>query len=95
MKVPSIFKTSDLYLAAALKVSGFRLLNIQKNNTGKGTFFFEDRDDRTKFVKDYFGGEIQGSLKAFASAWGDLKSLLNQIDIDESSEPVVVVHRRS
>lgn len=74
------FVTTDLYLSSALQISGFKLLNVKKNSTtGKGVFIFQDRPDRSKFVRNYFSGELTGSLKAFASAWSDLKNLLSQM----------------
>ena len=73
------FQTSDLYLAAVLKINGFRLIDLTKNRTGRGIFSFEDRPDRPQIVRDYFGGELKGSLKAFASAWSDLKALVMEV----------------
>jgi hypothetical protein len=74
------FKTYDLYLASALKISGFRLIDLRKDDRGRGSFVFEDRLDRPQFVKDYFSGELTGSLKAFSNAWADLKSLVNEME---------------
>jgi hypothetical protein len=74
------FVTSDLYLASTLKLYGFKLVDIKKDQRGHGVFSFEDRIDRPELVKKYFGGELTGSLKAFVSAWGDLRNLVNQMD---------------
>ncbi len=73
------FETHDLYLSSALKINGFRLIDLKKDNRGQGTFVFEDRVDRPQFVKDYFSGELTRSLKAFSNAWADLKSLINEM----------------
>ena len=74
------FETHDLYLSAALKVSGFRLMDLKKDSKGKGLFVWEDKPERPKFVRDYFSGELQGSLKAYVDAWTALKSLLTESD---------------
>jgi hypothetical protein len=74
------FITRDLYLASALKLNGFKLIDIKKDEKGHGVFSFEDRTNRPDFVKNYFSGELTGSLKAFVSAWGDLRNLVNQTD---------------
>ena len=73
------FSTSDLYLSSALRISGFKLVDVKKDGSGKGTFVFEDRPDRSAFVQKYFLGELTGSLKAFANQWADLKNLLAQM----------------
>ena len=77
------FGTHDLYLASALKLSGFRLLDLKKDQNGRGLFIFQDRSDRPNFVQGYFSGELTGSLKGFSNAWADLKSLLNEIDMEK------------
>jgi hypothetical protein len=33
-------------------------------------------------VRGYFSGELTGSLKAFSNAWADLKSLVNEIEME-------------
>lgn len=78
-----VFETHDLYLASALKILGFKLLNLRKNG-GRGIFIFEDRPDRSQYVRGYFSGELSGSLKQFSNAWSDLKSLVeNEIEIEK------------
>ena len=79
MDPKSLFETSDLYLSSALQISGFKLINVKKNGNGRGVFVFEDKPNRSTIVREYFNGELKGSLKAFSNAWSDLKSLLSQI----------------
>ena len=43
-------------------------------------FVFQDRPDRSDFVRGYFLGELSGSLKDFSNAWADLKSLVNELE---------------
>lgn len=81
-KMEKTFQTSDLYLASALKINGFRLVDLKRDERDKGIFFFEDRDDRPILVRGYFSGELTGSLKAFSNAWADLKSFVNQIEME-------------
>jgi len=76
------FETHDLYLASALKINGFRLFDLKRDEKGRGIFIFEDRDDRPQLVKNYFSGDLIGSLKAFSNAWADLKSLVNEIEME-------------
>lgn len=76
------FTTSDLYLASALKLSGFKLVSLTKLPSGRGLFHFQDRADRVRLVTEYFAGELTGSLKGFSNCWADLKSLINEIEIE-------------
>lgn len=73
------YSTSDLYLATALKLHNFKLLTFENLGAGKGEFIFEDRDDRQEFVRRYFSGELQGSLKEFASEWRNLKRMIFEV----------------
>ena len=73
------FDTHDLYLATALKLQGFKLITFTTNGKGRGSFVFEDREDRPRYVQEYFSGELNGSLKSYASTWKDLKSLLYEM----------------
>jgi len=61
------FQTSDLYLAAVLKLSGFKLLDLNKDKRGWGIFIFEDQPNRIWYVKDYYSGDLVGSLKLFSN----------------------------
>jgi hypothetical protein len=74
------FETHDLYLSSALKLHGFRLVDLKKDSKGKGLFVWEDKPDRPKYVRDYFSGELQGSLNGYADAWSALKALLIETD---------------
>lgn len=78
MDANEIFKTNDLYLSAAYKILRFKLLGVEKDFKGRGTFIFQDRPDRSDVMTKYFSGELTGSLKDFSNAWSDLKTLLNQ-----------------
>ena len=49
------YKTSDIVLAASLKVMGYKLLDIEKQGN-KGTFHFEAVDDSV--INDYDLGQL-------------------------------------
>ena len=74
-----MFNTHDIYLAAALKLHGFKLITLENDGNGRGSFVFEDRGDRPQYVQEYFSGELMGSLKSYASTWKDLKSLFYEM----------------
>lgn len=80
---PKTFETHDLYLAAALKINGFKLLDLKKALNGRGLFIFKDSTDRPQIVRAYFSGELTGSLKAFSNSWSDLKSLINEMEMEK------------
>lgn len=82
---PKIFETHDLYLAAALKIKCFKIIDLKRNSNGRGTFIFEDQPSRPQYVKDYFSGELTGSLKAFSNAWSDLKGLISEMEMERSN----------
>ena len=95
MNASATFSTHDLYLASALKIFKFRLLDVKKELTGKGLFIFEDRPERVNLVREYFSGDLQGSLKAFANAWSDLRNLVNEVEVSRPNDPVVMHKRRA
>jgi hypothetical protein len=78
------FQTHDLYLASALKVHGFKIVDIKRNGSGRGIFVFEDQANRFDLVKSYFSGDLSGSLKAFSNAWADLKGLVSEMEMENS-----------
>ena len=80
------FETHDLYLAAALKIHGFKIIDLKRNGIGRGIFIFEDQSDRPNYVRNYFSGELFGSLKEFSNAWSDLKSLINEMEMEKNNE---------
>ena len=72
------FETRDIYLGSALKINGFKLVDLKRDQKGYGIFVFEDRENRLEIVRAYYSGDLKGSLKAFSNAWGDLKSLVTE-----------------
>jgi hypothetical protein len=80
---PRIFRTTDIHLSAALKLNDFKLLGIEKDpRSRRGIFSFEDKPDRPKLIQAFYEGSLEGSLKRYVSIWSDLKSLVNQMQLD-------------
>jgi hypothetical protein len=65
------FSTTDIVLAAALKVKGYKLLTIEKNGN-KGTFKFENVSD--EFLGEYDLGQVSVEPVAFNNAIKSLTS---------------------
>lgn len=86
MEFLKTFQTHDLYLASVFKINGFKLIDLKRDEKGRGIFIFEDQPDRPNYVRNYFSGELLGSLKAFSNAWADLKSLINEMEMDNGKQ---------
>lgn len=86
MRAMKTFRTTDLHLAAALKLFEFKLLKIEREpQSRRGVFYFQDSPDRPNMVQSFFDGSLQGSLKKYISVWADLKGLISQqMDVDPS-----------
>ncbi len=59
------FKTTDIILAACLKINGYTMSSIERNGN-KGTFVFENIPDH--FVEDFDLGKIQVEPVTFNNA---------------------------
>jgi hypothetical protein len=59
------FGTTDIVLAASLKIMGFNLAFIEKNGN-KGTFFFENVDEEV--INDYDLSKLKVEPVAFNNA---------------------------
>jgi hypothetical protein len=68
-----IFDTSELGLAAFLKVSGLEI-KIMFRKDKKTIFSFKDTPERKKLVDDYFTGKAKVEPLAFRSTMRDLKN---------------------
>jgi hypothetical protein len=56
MQTIDIYKTSDIILAACLKVQGYELDSIKKTENGKGIFIFKDVPD--DYLAQYDLGKV-------------------------------------
>ena len=79
------YPVSDFYLAAYLKAKNMKLMDIAREGR-RVTFIFEDREDRSTLVKDFYNdGMVQ--VNPFIHAIQDLKSIIyNMPDIENSEE---------
>ncbi len=87
------YQTHDLYAASALKINSFVLIDLIRDEKGRGIFVFQDRDDRPRIVRDYFSGQLTGSLKGFANAWADLKALVNEMEMNSNHADRTQTHK--
>jgi hypothetical protein len=69
-----IYKTTDLYLAAFLKLKGQKL-SVEKNK-GKAIFSFEENDVLTKLVNDYLTEEGTCNPLSYTNSIKNLKNLI-------------------
>lgn len=70
------FVTSDFYAAAFLTAKGYKLFSINKADSRRFRFIFEDEPNRPQLVSAYFAGLVDVNAKEFVSAIKELKSLM-------------------
>lgn len=52
------YETTDLGFAAALEAAGIKLVRIDKNNTRRAVFVFDDSDQLRTYERDYWADEL-------------------------------------
>lgn len=70
----STYSTSDLYLAAFLKLKGYKM-SVEKNRN-KASFIFEVDDLLNDLIVDYLNGEGNCEPLLYANSIKNLKNLL-------------------
>jgi hypothetical protein len=70
----STYSTSDLYLAAFLKLKGYKM-SVEKNKN-KANFIFEVDDLLNDLIVDYLNGEGNCEPLLYANSIKNLKNLL-------------------
>jgi hypothetical protein len=70
------FITSDFYSAAFLRYSGLILIGINKSDSHRFRFVFEDTADRPRLIEDFFAGRAMTEPRKFIAAIKELKSLV-------------------
>ena len=70
------FTTSDFYAAAFLSAKGYQLFGINKADSRRYRFIFEDQPNRPQLVSAYFAGLVEVNARAFVTAIKELKSLM-------------------
>lgn len=71
---PTSYQSRDIYLSAALKAAGVRLLKVT-NREGKGYFSFENSPKLDDLIARYHNDELKINAKTLFASWKDLKSL--------------------
>ena len=74
MEEESKYKTSDLYLAAFLKLKGYKM-SVEKNRN-KAFFSFEIDSDLNDLIVDYLNGEGNCEPLLYANSIKNLKNLI-------------------
>ena len=70
------FQTSDFYTAVFLLANKFKLIEIDKTNSRRFCFVFEDQENRVKLLEDYFNGNTRIEPRQFVSSIKELKTLM-------------------
>ena len=74
----SPYKTSDLYYAAFLSVSGVNMLGTERDRQGKVSFLFENRDNCIHDLKEaYFTSRAEVKARRFVDEIRNLKHLIH------------------
>lgn len=73
------YKTTNLFLAASLKLHGFKLIDFEQANPGKIIFVFEDRPERQDIVRRFFSNELQGPLRGYGEEWKNLRTMITEM----------------
>lgn len=68
------YTTSDLHLAAFLRVSGLRLRDVRLNGGSRAVFVFEDAPERAGLVAQYRNQEGSVEPVRYVEVWKSLKA---------------------
>jgi len=73
------FRTSDLYLAAALAAEGFKLLGLEPDpqNHHRKNFLFEDGPGLRKIVAKFLGNNLSQNVRSYLTSWRELRRQIN------------------
>lgn len=72
----TIYRTSDLYVAAWLLLNGLALEKVDHSDQRRCTFIFEDRPDRPQLVHEFLHGSAVGNVVDFTYSLRKVKRLL-------------------
>ncbi len=76
----SLFRTSDLYLASALKTANIELADIVKGDDGKAVFVFNPNGHNVNKIKaDYFLGNLNQPVRLYVQNWKALRKAIEQV----------------
>jgi hypothetical protein len=68
-----IYKTSDLYEAAALLSSGIKLIRLELTTKTHVIFLFENNSECQRLASDYLNGNLMINCRNFMSSWKFLR----------------------
>lgn len=71
-----IFSTDNFVLAIFLKTSKCNLLHINKQNSKRSFFNFEDTPKRQRLTQKFWGGKARVEPRSFYNSQRELKTLL-------------------
>jgi len=72
------YRTSDLALAAYLKVREHSIKAIERDGNGKGTFVFEDTPQRPRHTLEFYDRRATVEPMAYLDQIKSLKAMLKQ-----------------
>ena len=72
------FPTKDIYLAAAIKAKGCKLLRVDKKDR-MAIFVFYNTPELSQIVTDYMNKELVHEVHELFDSWRSLKSLMYSI----------------
>ena len=81
MQKNGIYKTSDFYIAAWLLSKGLELKDIDRRNSRRCDFIFEDRADRPELVRQFMCGSATGNVADFIYYLKRVKRLLYSVEV--------------
>lgn len=70
------YSTSDILLAAYLRLQGYNMVGIERKN-GRGFFIFEDKPNRESKVMDFFNKKTRVESIALLDEVKTLKAMVN------------------
>jgi hypothetical protein len=76
MEANKSYKTSDTYITAWLLSKGLQLQGIDRHNSQRCQFIFQDRPDRPDLVRQFMCGSATGNVVDFVFYMRRAKRLL-------------------
>ncbi len=78
------FKTPDLYISTILVLSGFSLLNVERQ-VNKAMYCFRSSDEINPTISKYYSGELRVDPRQCFEVWKGLRSMAYQITDAEAA----------
>lgn len=81
MGTNGIYETSDLYICAWLLSNGLELKSIDRHNSQRCLFIFQDRTDRPELVRQFICGSAMGNVADLIYCLRKAKRLLYSTEV--------------